>query len=123
MDDHQAAETPLIERVAKAVEQIAEGPRMILDSFPNDPSMLSSSYGPEVTLALARLWQGRPTVSDSDYIRLLEDEKIMAYELALKLMDRSAAGSVIVLHKLLNLLECRDLMRDRRREQIAINRK
>jgi hypothetical protein len=54
-------------------------------------------------------------MTDKDaYIRKLEDERIAAYELALTMIG---GGSPKQLHDLLNLLECRDLMRERRRNE------
>ncbi len=48
------------------------------------------------------------------YIRRLEDERIAAYEMALLMIG---GGSPKQLHDLLNLLECRDLIRERRRHE------
>jgi hypothetical protein len=49
------AQTPLADLVRKALERMARGPRMLLDSFPDDPSLMSSSFGPEVTKEIASL--------------------------------------------------------------------
>lgn len=47
------AMTPLDDLVAKAMERMVQGPRMILDSFPNDPSFMSSSFSPAVVREIA----------------------------------------------------------------------
>jgi hypothetical protein len=56
---------------------------------------------------------------DKAYIRALEDEKIAAYNAALAMIGDCTPQR---LHSLLNLLECRDLMRDRRREEMQNSR-
>jgi hypothetical protein len=54
LDANGQAETPLADHIARAVELMERGPRMRLDMLPDDPSMLMSSFGPNVTKEIAR---------------------------------------------------------------------
>ena len=53
IEDQREAQTPLSDLVHRALESLAVGPRMRLDSFPNDPSLMSSSFGADVTKEIA----------------------------------------------------------------------
>lgn len=57
---------------------------------------------------------------DADYVRRLEDMRIEAYLLTLSLL-KSENRTATNLHKLLNILQCRDLMRERRRPHYILD--
>ncbi len=52
--DALAAKTPPEDHIKYAIERMQQGARMILDAIPNDSSLSSASFGPEVTAEIAR---------------------------------------------------------------------
>ena len=53
-----AAIVTIDEHISDAVRTMKRGARMRLDGIPDDPSFLSSSYGPDVTSEIARRLDG-----------------------------------------------------------------
>lgn len=54
-EDSEACETPMADHIECAMQWLEKGPRMLLDSIPDDSSMASASFPGDITIELAKM--------------------------------------------------------------------